>query len=506
VSEPAGPQARDIVEASSLDVSAPPVGRRVIAVIGIDRYAHWRRLYNAVSDAKKIEQTFVELGFETLAPGLFDDGATHAAIDDLLDTLGRQLTPLDHLVLFFAGHGTAHTHSAGGHVVTTGFLIPVDGSSVRDQPAKSFELSSLLQRISRLPALHILVILDACHSGIALNAALPHARGDAGVAVAPFARIHAKTSRVFIASAMSDEAAQDSGPLPNHSVFTSCLTHALEHDMERTHLGEGQFGVHGSTLGAFVRTHIHDNQTEAHRQTPDFGRFGNDDRGDMPIVLAHAYDRTVIDNPAAATTTIFSRGSAPVIRSKIDPELAHAFEPAFTSQFDIPSFPAPTPPARRVGPLVIGAGAVALAAACALAWGRPSEPSATVAALDDSMPGTAVVPLPDRAVHADAPPPPVPAPPVHTASPPRPLSVVRTVAPTAKCYADVKSIPHGASVLLNNVKIGIAPARLELPCGYAVTLTFQLDDYNSTIKTVVATHEGMPVSTRLKRTTPRSAQ
>jgi hypothetical protein len=39
-------------------------GRAYIAVIGIDRYRAWNRLYNAVSDANGALALFVRLGFE----------------------------------------------------------------------------------------------------------------------------------------------------------------------------------------------------------------------------------------------------------------------------------------------------------------------------------------------------------------------------------------------------------------------------------------------------------
>ena len=42
------------------------LGRNVIVVIGIDHYAHWPRLSNAVSDAQGMSALFGRLGFEQI--------------------------------------------------------------------------------------------------------------------------------------------------------------------------------------------------------------------------------------------------------------------------------------------------------------------------------------------------------------------------------------------------------------------------------------------------------
>ncbi|HET9621412.1 MAG TPA: caspase family protein, partial [Kofleriaceae bacterium] len=294
-------------------------GRRVISVIGVDHYARWPRLHNAVNDARAVEAAFLELGFETVAPSLFDAQATRAAIDDLFDALGRRLTSDDHLVVFFAGHGGTITRRTGAREVTTGYLIPVDGTHVDDRPGSLFELDALLLRISRFSALHILVILDACYAGLALapSSILQRPRGGGPPAADPYERLHARASRILIASTLDNEQAQDGGALPGHSLFTACLLHALVRDMPRIDLGGGRSGVHASSLGVYVRDHVHLGQLGA-RQTPDFGRFGNDDRGDMPIVLDPAGGLRVA--PRGSTPRLAYAGGTP--RAAEEPALA----------------------------------------------------------------------------------------------------------------------------------------------------------------------------------------
>jgi len=89
-----------------------------------------------------------------------------------------------------------------------------------------------LKDITRLPAQHILVILDACHSGLALGSILQsRIRGLAPPAIDPMDKLRARRSRRIITSALEDQVAMDRGPVPGHSLFTGCLIEALTHGL-----------------------------------------------------------------------------------------------------------------------------------------------------------------------------------------------------------------------------------------------------------------------------------
>src|SRR5262245_15986161 len=113
------PTYRDVVASEQRAPGDARQGRAYVAVVGIDRYRTWDRLYNAVGDARGALTLFAGLGFELVAPPLFDDSATgdalHHLVADDLSCLGGD----DSLVLFFAGHG---------HTITRTY----DGASVRD--------------------------------------------------------------------------------------------------------------------------------------------------------------------------------------------------------------------------------------------------------------------------------------------------------------------------------------------------------------------------------------
>ncbi|HEX4420768.1 MAG TPA: caspase family protein [Kofleriaceae bacterium] len=321
---------RDIGELSeAAPAGVPMVGRSLIAAIGIDRYAHWPALHNAVNDVRGVVGAFGKLGFEPAGPPLFDGDATRLAIDSLLDDLETKLSPADHLVVFFAGHGWAHTQDIGDTPVTTGYLIPADAAHQGNRTASLIELDSFLRKISKLPPLHILVILDACHAGVALSSLLAWGRGS-GPLNTPFEAVHRRMSRMVIASALDDEAARDGGPEPGHSLFTSCLIDALNGGAPGIDLGDGRRVLNGSDLGHYVRERVQTYPGDpGWRQTPDFGGFWLHRRGDMPILLPHGPDATTrIPEPPKR----LAAGSVPTMLAAT-PELLAASEPAFTSSW-----------------------------------------------------------------------------------------------------------------------------------------------------------------------------
>lgn len=254
-------------------------GRAVVAVIGVDRYDRWPRLTNAVRDAVGALQLFQRLGFEPATEPLLDDRATGAALQALVTDDLAGLGPDDSLVVFYAGHGGTRQHDLGDRVVRTGYLIPVDASDAPGKASTWIELEGWLRAVALLPARHILVILDACHSGIALDP-VTRWRDLGGPGDAALPTLRARRSRRIITSAQDGQVACDGGPVPGHSLFTGCLIEALTGGLRARHGG----AVTGSELGAYLQRRV-ESYPDA-RQTPDFGGFAFDDRGEMLIPVA----------------------------------------------------------------------------------------------------------------------------------------------------------------------------------------------------------------------------
>jgi hypothetical protein len=287
-------------EATAVGVAEWPAAtaaRKVVVGIGINRYEAWPHLGNAVNDVRKTCELFEHLGFENTTM-LLDDAATYDAlrrlVTDDLCTLGVH----DSLVLCFAGHGaTTTTVLQDGTKVQTGFILPANAENHDGQVASWLRLDTWLDDIARLPANHILVILDACHSGIALES-LIRGRDVITVRGNPPDALSMRRSRKVIASALGDQIAQDGGPVPGHSLFTGCLIEALTGGLA----SDGRTTTTGSELGFYLQRKVKAYPNS--RQTPDFGGFELDDRGELLIPLQSSAAAVMQRRPPASPVDV----------------------------------------------------------------------------------------------------------------------------------------------------------------------------------------------------------
>lgn len=255
-------------------------GRHVVVVVGIDQYKNWPVLSNAVSDALGISKVLQDkLGFVQVVAPLVNSDATREAVLQLVeDRLRRELKPDDDLILFFAGHGTTRVDTVGGKPVETGYLVPADAHAPgQDEHWSDYiQVDPFLESVGKLPPRHILVVLDACHSGFALGSAKTSFRG-----VEHFeSALATKLSRRVITSARRDELAQDEGPVAKHSLFTGMLIDGLE--WGKVDL-DGDGIVTSSEIGLYLESAV--GRFSHSQQTPDFGSFYLDDRGEMVLRL-----------------------------------------------------------------------------------------------------------------------------------------------------------------------------------------------------------------------------
>jgi hypothetical protein len=246
-------------------------------VIGIDRYRQWNPLDNAVSDARGVLSAFEDLGFVSVIAPLLDDAATGDAIRCLPAILAPTLDESDSLVVFFAGHG--HTRTArfsDGLHVSKGYLIPVDADRLEGREHTWQRIEPWLTMIAELPPRHILVILDSCHSGIALSRSIQH-RG-AGVRTDGCSvPVYERRSRRVLASALDDQRAMDGGPIVGHSVFTGYLIEALRGGASTWLHESSMVGV--NTIAEYVRSRVQNHS--GCKQVPGLGLLEFDDCGEL---------------------------------------------------------------------------------------------------------------------------------------------------------------------------------------------------------------------------------
>lgn len=267
---------RDIVTITEPRFSS--FGRSLIAVIGIDQYRAMSPLSNAVNDACGTLRLFQQLGFEQATEPLLDESATAIAINRLVSDDLVTLDVEDNLVLFFAGHGTTTVRKfPDGIAIKTGYLVPFDATNGNGKIASWIKLDAWLDDVSRLPARHILVILDACYSGIALSSLIKWRGSPVWSSNESFEHLHRLRSRRIITSALDHQQAMDSGPVQGHSLFTGCLIQALTKELGQ----DGRMMTTGSELSVHLRHRV--TTYPQSQQTPDFGALALDDRGEMII-------------------------------------------------------------------------------------------------------------------------------------------------------------------------------------------------------------------------------
>lgn len=255
-------------------------GRRCISVIGIDRYRRWNPLDNAVNDARGVLSAFEDLGFVPIGTPLLDDAATRDAIECLPTILAPQLDEDDSLIVFFAGHGhTTTARFSDGLHVSKGYLIPVDADHPGGHDRSWQRIDDWLRDIAELPPRHILVILDSCHSGIALSRDVQHRGVGVRVDGAPVP-VYERRSRRVLTSTLDDQLACDEGPMPGHSVFTGYLIEALR----GTGISPREAAMVGvKTIAEYVCRRVQEHSRFL--QVPDLGVLAYDDRGELFLSL-----------------------------------------------------------------------------------------------------------------------------------------------------------------------------------------------------------------------------
>ena len=228
-------------------------------VIGIDQYRYANPLDFARADAESVAEVLVaELGFPTASVcKLLDGEATRSQIMERFLAF-ESLSPDDRLFVFFAGHG----HTVPGQRGPVGYLVPVDGR-LEDKSAL-IRWDELTRNAEIIPAKHILFVMDACYSGLAMQRA-------AGVGEQRFVSdMLQRLSRQVITAGKADETVSDGGgPSGKNSIFTG-------------HLLEGLRGKAANEKGvltaSYLMNYVYQNVGNDPRsnQTPHFGHLDGD--------------------------------------------------------------------------------------------------------------------------------------------------------------------------------------------------------------------------------------
>lgn len=263
--------------------------RSLAVVIGIDRYAHLPTLGGAVHDARAVAEVLAAQGFEVKT--FIDGDATRDALtaylgDELRDAVG----PDDRVLVFFAGHGI----TLGDGDAATGYLAPVDADA-RRIVSSGISMTELQRWFSLYQAKHVLLIADACYSGLAIGSRAGGVSPDARDYVFEVAQRRARIA--LTAGSAGEEAHEYRG----HGLFTYFLLQGLAGAADVTRDGI----ITSDELAAFLKPAVTRTARQEMNasQTPQVGRSGEGEflfagpRPPEPPIVAEAADDAAAASP-----------------------------------------------------------------------------------------------------------------------------------------------------------------------------------------------------------------
>lgn len=266
-------QDKNLIQTPDADKKARPLYTSSHAlIIGINRYPGLpsnMSLSYGVKDAADLKDELVkDYGFPASNVTLLtDDQASLQGIRNALAALtdNTKIKSDDRVLIFFSGHGQTVPTPSGGEM---GYLIPSDAKVDLNDPTNAGPYNATCLRMKEIwddlegcPAKHVLVIADACFSGL-----LVKSRG--GLSKDSIAAMLAKPARQIISGGDKGQRTSERSDL-GHGVFTSKLLNHL-----KSHAADKGRVFAASQLFAELLESV-SNATSG-KQTPKFGAFDTD--------------------------------------------------------------------------------------------------------------------------------------------------------------------------------------------------------------------------------------
>ena len=231
-------------------------GKSYALVIGINNYEKWPALEFAVPDAQAVMRKLEQTGFDHITVIMDKEATQRRILTELFDELPKKVERHDRVVFYFAGHGQTEELPKGGK---KGYIIPADADT-SNYSETAISMQQIRSLSSRIPAKHILYVMDSCYSGLGLNRSF-------GVSpkISDYLRKVASMRAVQIVTAggKGEQVQEREG----HGLFTTFFLKALS--------GEADFNkdnvVTATELGAYLRPAVSNASNQA--QTPLYGRL-----------------------------------------------------------------------------------------------------------------------------------------------------------------------------------------------------------------------------------------
>lgn len=225
-------------------------------IIGINQYEHWPVLECAVNDAGSVKKRFEMTGFDEITMVLDHEATQRRILTELFHTLPKKVGRNDRVLFYFAGHGQTEDLPDGGK---RGFIIPVDTDRL-NYSASAISMEQVRSLSSRIPAKHILFVMDSCYSGLGLSRSFGLSPKTGGY----LAKIASMRAVQVVTAGGKGELVQEKA---GHGLFTSYFLRGIngEADINKDSV------VTGTELGAYLRPTVSDASQQA--QTPLYGRL-----------------------------------------------------------------------------------------------------------------------------------------------------------------------------------------------------------------------------------------
>lgn len=200
-------------------------------IMGINDY-EGRPLKNARNDAEAFAALLKEkYGFDEIIPLLDKDASRENILRYLREDLKDRVGPEDRLIIFFSGHGESQLSKDGGRI---GYIVPQDAR--KDTLIDHIDMDELRKACDRIPAKHILIILDCCFSGVAAITSRIRGRPEESpkqLTDVYLRKLTEKKAYQIMTAGDVDQPIRDSGNIPGHSAFTAALLDGLRGDADR---------------------------------------------------------------------------------------------------------------------------------------------------------------------------------------------------------------------------------------------------------------------------------
>jgi len=231
-------------------------GKSYGVVIGINRYEKWPALEFAAADARAVHDALLQAGFDDVTLILDEEATQRRILTELFETLPQKTGREDRVVFYFAGHGQTEDLEGGGK---QGYIVPVDAGR-GDYPATALSMGQIRSLSRRIPAKHILYVMDSCYSGLGFNRS-----AGLSVKVSDYLRKISgmRVVQIITAGGKGEQVQEREG----HGLFTNYFLKALNGEADLN----GDNVVTGTELGAYLRPAV--SNASGQEQTPLYGRL-----------------------------------------------------------------------------------------------------------------------------------------------------------------------------------------------------------------------------------------